>query len=231
MFAQILADPIVVAEADPRAAQFDGAVGSLFPLEAATISRAVPKRQREFAVGRLLARSALERLGVGPLAIPARTDRSPEWPQGIAGSISHSRTWSAAAVANSERVVALGIDVEEDEPLESRLVDRVCLPSEREWLASLPADERGVFAKIVFSAKEATYKAQFPWTGRVLEFESVAIRIDAERATWRATFEDGERPPGCPWCSVTGRWSRRNGRIATAVAAFASDCLADEQLE
>ena len=71
------------------------------------MAAAVDKRQREFATGRRLAHGLLTELGVGggPL-LPGR-DRAPIWPDGVVGTISHSRAWCVVAAARG-RVGAEG---------------------------------------------------------------------------------------------------------------------------
>ena len=64
--------------------------GELLPPEAQAIDHAVPKRRREFTAGRTAARRACARLGVWAGALPVAADRTPVWPEGVVGSISHS---------------------------------------------------------------------------------------------------------------------------------------------
>src|SRR4051812_2128234 len=62
----------------------------LFSEELEVVSRAVAKRKREFALGRMCAHRALSALGVPACGLPMAADRSPVWPSGIVGSITHS---------------------------------------------------------------------------------------------------------------------------------------------
>ncbi len=62
----------------------------LFPEEQAYIAEAVEKRQVEFSTARVLARRALYELGVSPQSLCPNDDRSPRWPAGIIGSITHT---------------------------------------------------------------------------------------------------------------------------------------------
>ena len=60
--------------------RLDGAAADpsgLWPEERAAIALAMPGRRREFAAGRVLARRALERLGIGDVALPVGADRAP----------------------------------------------------------------------------------------------------------------------------------------------------------
>ncbi|MEO9111197.1 MAG: hypothetical protein ABI387_00960, partial [Lacunisphaera sp.] len=87
---------------------------TLPPIPLAGVERAVEKRQREFAAGRLAAKVALEKLDavagevalapgatITATAIPIGADRSPTWPPGIAGSITHTAEVAACVVARA----------------------------------------------------------------------------------------------------------------------------------
>ena len=140
------------------------------------VATAVPKRQAEFCGGRMCAHEALRRLGIAESsAILQNNDRSPRWPDNVTGSISHTRGYCAAVVANRHEVEGIGLDVELDTPLEEELFGLVCSAGERRWLASYPPGERGRYAKILFSVKEAAFKCQFPLTREFIEYSQAVI--------------------------------------------------------
>lgn len=179
-------------------------VDRLHPIEAAQATRAVDKRRLELAAGRDAAREALVQLGLPPCAIPARPDRSPEWPEGVVGSITHTSALCAAVAAKRDLVRAIGIDAEPDEPLERELWASIATPDE---LAALEAmDEGGRRARWIFCAKEAAYKCQYPLSGLMLGFADLVIRWSNEgervhgfEATYRrdaGPFRSGDRIPG-----------------------------------
>jgi 4'-phosphopantetheinyl transferase EntD len=192
---------------------------ALFPEEHAALTQARPERIREFQAGRHAARRALSELGVSPTPIPRRADRSPLWPPGIAGSITHVRregvAWAAAAVARTELWPAIGVDAEVDAPLEVALWRRVLTPAERARIEAEPAEVRGGLAKLVFSAKESVYKCQYALTRTFLEFADV--EVDLREGAFVARFG----PPAVARTvgeTVEGRWIRRGGLIVTAAA-------------
>src|SRR4051812_37106994 len=82
----------------------------LFLAEEAGVANAVPARRAEYAAVRSCARAALERLGLGAVAVPAGADRAPVWPTGVVGSMTHCESYRAAAVAPAAAWVGLGID-------------------------------------------------------------------------------------------------------------------------
>ena len=83
----------------------------LHPEERSAVADAIESRRREFAAGRALARRQLARLGVDPGPIPARADRTPIWPEGVVGSISHCADLCAVVVARADAFRSLGLDV------------------------------------------------------------------------------------------------------------------------
>ena len=135
--------------------------------------KAVPKRQAEFAAGRATARSAMALLGVAPAAIPHGLDRAPVWPDGIHGSITHSDTACLAAVTFAPRLI--GIDLEPATPLDASLQDVVLTPAERAAIAHSP--DPALTGKLIFSAKEAGYKAQYARSRTLLDFDALEITL------------------------------------------------------
>ena len=156
--------------------------------ESAAIERAVPKRRSEYITGRVNARSAMAALGIEPCEILQNTDRAPIWPKGIVGSISHSNALCVAAVACDTQFQSLGIDVEITEPLDLDLVDAICTDADRAWINSLPPAQVGLNAKLIFSAKEAAYKCQYPSSKTVLEFHDLDLFVNSETAILTAQF-------------------------------------------
>src|SRR6202012_4461572 len=73
------------------------------------LKNAVPRRRAEFIGGRLCAREALKMLGATDLDIPMRADRSPAWPSGFVGSITHAEGLAFAPVAQAAQAQSLGL--------------------------------------------------------------------------------------------------------------------------
>lgn len=181
---RLFEDPVRTAEVDPRSIS-----SGLLPEEEPAISRAVEKRRREFIAGRVCAREAMAALGMPPSPIVPGPDRAPIWPKGVIGTITHTHTWCAAAIARTgEGVRAIGLDVEADEPLKPTLFRPITVPEERAWLDAQPASERGVLGKLVFSAKECAYKAQYPLTGCFFGFSGMRIHLDVGGGSFAAVF-------------------------------------------
>lgn len=203
---------IVVREADPRGVDINT---ELPPEERAAIATAVPKRQREFIAGRLLARAAMVALGRPPVPIPRTEHRAPVWPEGLVGSLSHTDRWCVAALTTEFR--AIGVDVEEDAPLDPATVPMICTEAERRALARLSEVGALAEAKRIFSAKESVFKLLSPLLDlRFIGHHEVTVRFDG--MTWAAVPESPELADRLAQTPLRGRWTQQNGLIGTLIA-------------
>lgn len=137
----------------------------LFAEEAAAMTRAVPSRQMEFAGGRVAARRALG----CDVALPVTQDRTPLWPEGRTGSISHCEDICLAVAGDTAKIAAVGIDIEPNRPLPTDLADEI--------LSDEDLDDPAL-ATHVFSAKEAVFKAHFMCARRMYGFQALSASLD-----------------------------------------------------
>jgi 4'-phosphopantetheinyl transferase EntD len=218
MLAEILPADAAVAEV-----RGDIADATLFPEEKEAVGRAVEKRRREFRTGRACARTALAQLGVEAQAIPSGPRGAPQWPDGIVGSITHCDGYRACAVAPAADLVAIGIDAELDAPLPAGVIGDIALPDERRALDALAAQEPAVnWDRLLFSAKEAVYKAWFPLAERWLGFEDALVEIDRERGSFSARLlVPGPRVEDRELRGFSGRWLARDGLLLAAIGLAA----------
>jgi 4'-phosphopantetheinyl transferase EntD len=191
----------------------------LFPEEETAIAAAVAGRRQEFATARTCARIALGQLGEPPGPIPRGAKGAPCWPAGVTGSITHCEGYRAAAVARSADVRTLGLDAEPDQPLPDGVLDVISLGAERARLAGLATTASGVcWDRLLFSAKEAVYKAWFPLARRWLGFEEADVRIDGSAGTFTARLlVPGPVVAGSPLRVLDGRWMTGRGLVLTAI--------------
>jgi 4'-phosphopantetheinyl transferase EntD len=161
-----------------------GSEAAMLPQEALCVAQARPKRRQEFAAGRDCARRALRALGIADAPMLINDDRTPQWPDGIVGSITHTGGYCAAAVARRSRFRGIGIDAEGLNVVEPQLWPDICTTEELAWLMTRPAEQRMALATLMFSAKEAFYKSQYAVTGRWVAFHEVTVTIG--RGAFRA---------------------------------------------
>ena len=207
LFDRLVDDNHVAEEMDPRQT-----AGGLLPQEAVAVQGAVGRRIEHFTAGRLCARRALARLGVEPeVPVPQGEDRTPVWPEGFVGSISHTTLWCAAVVARASEVRSLGIDLESSAPLKPSVLARISTPTERAWIAR--ARDSGLMGKIVFCAKESIYKCQYPLTRVKLGFRGVSLKVGEGSFVAAFTQAAGEFREGD---TIEGRYLVEDGLVATA---------------
>jgi len=149
-------------------------------------------------------------LGVEPAAIPSEAGGAPIWPGGLIGSITHCRDYCCAAVARSDRWSAIGIDAELLQPIEPRVREQIMLAAEQRHVDAL--DSSIPWEAVVFSAKEALYKACYPLVRRWIDFHDVEVRLDPAgrfEVEWKIELEL-PRP-------ISGRFCRDDGRVLAVV--------------
>jgi len=199
---------------DPRVetveAFADNPALSLPAAEATSVARASTARRREYATTRACARAALELLGRPVEAVPTGPDRAPVWPSGVVGSLTHCSGYRAAAVAHARTHLGMGIDAEPHEALPADVRSIVMSAGER---PHGPRDAH--LERIVFSAKEAFYKAWNPLRGTWLDFGDVHVEVEPGGG-FVATVVGSVALGPVPRVS-SGRWCIRSGLILTAV--------------
>ena len=148
----------------------------LTPSELEAVSRAVPKRRREFAAGRASAREALRSFGVEVSDLLRLPDGQVAWPEGFVGTISHTRSWCAAAVGRETDLLGLGLDIEK--------VGRMSAGAARHVMSAneLERCDRSAFGTatawtVTFSAKESIYKCLYPMVRRFIGFDEATIEL------------------------------------------------------
>jgi enterobactin synthetase component D len=145
------------------------------------LAMATAKRHCEFIAGRYCASQAIKNLGQPPNSnsetqILIQPDRSPLWPKGIVGSISHSRNQAIAVVGNADSYLGLGIDCESllTDAAAREIADLVLQPLERELLLNRHV-ELGFLVTLAFSAKESLFKALSSSVSNINSFHDFVI--------------------------------------------------------
>jgi len=157
----------------------ESALEPLFAEEAAHVARAVDKRKREFTLGRSCARQALGALGIAAQPLVPNADRSVRWPAEAWGSVTHTEGFCAAVAALRTHVAGLGIDAEMRGRVTEKLWSHVATQGEIAWFRSAPSErEAAERATLLFSAKEAFYKAQFCVSETFVGFHEVELTFD-----------------------------------------------------
>ncbi|MGH1414888.1 MAG: 4'-phosphopantetheinyl transferase family protein [Pelagimonas sp.] len=140
------------------------------------LCRAVDKRLAEFLAGRLVAQIAQKALGREPQEIGIAQSRAPVWPSGLAGSISHARSFCACYVV-PKSAGHPGIDIE-------AIASGNALKSIQQMVLGAAdhtqLEKSDLFPDIAgtlgFSAKETLFKALFPTVQHHFGFACAELR-------------------------------------------------------
>lgn len=169
-------------------------------------------RKTEFIAGRFCAHEAMELANIPSGHIRIGEKGEPIWPSDIVGSITHSHGYAAAAVARKADVLSLGLDAEIDEPLSSKVLRRISNDQEQGWAETVGGVLIQHPGKVLFSAKEATYKAWYPITHEWLGFREAFIDFHDQENTFTVHI----RKNG-PIREMHGKYVIRKGVIVTAI--------------
>ena len=118
-------------------------------------------RRKEFIAGRTIAKEAFRSIGWCVSDIPKGGNGCPIWPEGLLGSISHTKGFCGAYVGIDASSIAVGFDIEKVEPLAENIWSTFTTKAEIFQASSLKINDQ-LFANILFSAKEACFKALYP---------------------------------------------------------------------
>lgn len=144
----------------------------LLPEEAAVLPARRPAARRASGTARALARDLLAADGMGCMGIGRSPAGAPLWPDGFTGSLAHDDEMAVAAIARTADIPSLGIDVEPAEPLPDEIAPLVLMPAD-----VLAGVDPRLATRLLFSAKEAVYKAAYPLDGKVLGYEDISVDL------------------------------------------------------
>jgi 4'-phosphopantetheinyl transferase EntD len=146
----------------------------LLPEEACNIPARHPAIRRASGAARWIAHGLLRDIGLNDFAVLRTSSGAPIWPDGITGSLAHDGEMAVAAVAAVSHIGSLGIDVEPAQPLAHDVFALVATPAD-----TTEALEQHLAGRILFSAKEAVYKAVYPLDRKMLGYEDIAVDFNA----------------------------------------------------
>jgi len=183
----------------------------------ASLQRSVAKRQAEYLAGRVCARAALQRLDGRDYVPGSHEDRSPIWPTGIHGSITHGKGWAAAVVAAEGTCRSLGLDQEAllDDQRAERLMGEILTPAERERL--LPG-QLGLTVTLTFSLKESLFKALYPLTRQRFYFEHAEVLAWSADGLARLRLLTDLSPQWRHGAEVEGQFCLQDGHLLSLIS-------------
>ena len=161
------------------------------------------QRKLEFVLGRLCAKEALGKMYNceqsnffdGSMTVGVNDDRSPLWPKGAVGSITHSPVGVIACTAKTQDCLSIGIDIEclSRKDTLINIKRRVFTELDDLLFKELPNGfEEPEFVGLVFSAKESLFKCLYPLSKTYFYFEDAEmVNIDFEKKTFTLRLKKG----------------------------------------
>jgi 4'-phosphopantetheinyl transferase EntD len=131
------------------------------------------------------------------------------------GSITHCAGYAAAGVAEQSLLRGLGIDAEPHQPLRPGVMGKIAAEIEIERTRQLADIEPLLhWDRLLFSAKEAVFKALFPLTSEMMRFSDLllAFEFDGTFAAWLSR----SGPSSGALREVSGRWAVRDVIVTSA---------------
>jgi 4'-phosphopantetheinyl transferase EntD len=159
---------------------------TLSPEEATVLSdRACKKRRDEFNLGRAACHSALKKAGFTyPPPVLKGSLNEPIWPNGFVGALTHAGLIAICAICPCSHAMGIGVDLEELEGVENQIpenaYDMIGTGSELGWVKADKALSE-VRIKMLFSAKEAAFKAFSPHAMEYLDFKEAIFQWDDKK--------------------------------------------------
>jgi 4'-phosphopantetheinyl transferase EntD len=161
--------------------------------EMASLSFPAIERRRSSGAARCVARELMNSMGFAGLPILRSTSCAPIWPAGVVGSMAHDDRIAVAAVGLRRDLDAVGIDIEPAGPLPPDMLELIATPKERRSIADNP-----LWGKLLFSIKEAVYKAAYLLDHEFLDFYDIEVNLVGRLAKTR-----GGRTLELHWCGFS----------------------------
>ena len=191
--------------------------GIEFPAE---LKRSVVKRQAEFLAGRYVAKEALTVTGVAVPHVGIGGGRSPMWPSGVSGSISHTDGSALCAISLQEYYSCVGVDVEGviGEAVTEEVAPTILTERDKDFLSAYEVSFPRLLT-LVFSAKESLFKALYPRVGFYFGFEVACFcGLDIKNHTFTLSLTQGLSDRFRMGCTFRGAYWMDQGSVVTLIA-------------
>ncbi|MCO4781598.1 MAG: 4'-phosphopantetheinyl transferase superfamily protein [Candidatus Cloacimonetes bacterium] len=172
MFSQLI-HRSVDYDNDPIDYKYFEKLGQSLPLGSETWAA---KRKRDYLAGRYCANECLSQVALQGFEIRSNADRSPIWPSEYCGSITHTKTYACCVLTSVNQYRSVGIDSEHKiiETTFKRVKRQIASDKEFDLVKSFIEDDC-LALTIIFSCKEAIFKAIYPLVKKHFYFDAFEI--------------------------------------------------------
>lgn len=138
------------------------------------MAQAIKKRKAEFLASRVAIQALFNDENID-VTIPPASGKTPRWPEGWTGSISHTNECAVVVITPIKSGLYIGIDTEYlNANLLLEAADQFTQYNERTVLASA-INDYALGLLITFSGKESLYKAIYPEVNKMLNFDTASL--------------------------------------------------------
>ncbi len=167
-----------------------------------SLRHAVKKRQAEYLASRWLVAELLDSTNIKGFQLLNREDRSPIWPTGVYGSLSHHADKVFVILNGVPSLVGNDIELTLSEGKAAELYSMIMNDNEVAIMTAA-GFSLAQATTLVFSVKETVYKAVYPRVQRLFGFEQVTVQaVDTQRCQITVTLSSVAQPaeyPCVPW--------------------------------
>jgi 4'-phosphopantetheinyl transferase EntD len=133
-----------------------------------SLHKAHESRVSEYVLGRLCAQFDINNL----IEIEKDIHGVPVWPDGMKGSISHSKDYALAVISKSDEIRSIGVDIERTIRQDKlHIIEKQILTDSEFNLFNSRKVSKEKLATIIFSAKESLYKLLNPLCNTYISFK------------------------------------------------------------
>lgn len=187
------------------------------------LSSATDSRKIEFIAGRICAQRAAKALDFELTELKVGEKREPLWPEGLVGSITHTKGICFALVDRAKSSRSVGIDIEGIVPdSKFETIERMIVNEKELGILKLFGDKNLAYT-VVFSAKEALYKLIYPLAPVFFGFHEarvVSLDLDLKQFTLRL---ESEKPELKPYLGIySGCFQVLDGRVLSILRLSAN---------
>ncbi len=165
------------------------------------IKRSVNKRQAEFFAGRYCVKNSLTKSkltnNAQGVVVGIGHNRSPIWPKGIIGSITHTDNAAVSIIAPDSAYTYLGVDIEKIMPIEQAhdIKTTILTTDELKKIDSIYPGRLtlplNILITLIFSAKESLFKALYKNVQSYFDFNvAFTKKIDLESLAIYMSIEE-----------------------------------------
>lgn len=179
-----------------------------------TLQNAVKKRKAEFLAGRYCANKVLEAHAIHNFVVNTGEHRSPQWPDNIYGTISHTNDHAVAVACRKVHYAGIGIDIEElisTETLEN--IHSQIIYRDELFLIRNSSSEKNFLFTLIFSIKESFFKAAYPLVKKYFSFDAITVlNIDLQTGEILFRINDKLHPSLATGKICTGYFQKIDSR-------------------